>query len=257
MSAPTLDTALAGLAARARTVGALVALDFDGVLAPLVDDPAASRPLPAAAAALDRIARGPVHLALISGRVLAELADLARPPEGTHLVGGHGAERGLWRGGRLERDELRLSPAQTALLVELTERMTALVAGTTARVERKPTAVVLHTRTASPDDAARLTSAAVDLGDRPGIDTMRGKNVVELAVLDVSKGRAIEALRAELGVGTLLYAGDDVTDERAFAVLRADDVTIRVGPGDTAARWRVADPAELAAALTRLADLLE
>jgi trehalose-6-phosphatase len=48
-----------------------------------------------------------------------------------------------------------------------------------------------------------------------------------------------------------------VTDERAFAVLRADDVTVRVGPGDTAARWRVADPTELAAALTRLADLLE
>lgn len=257
MSAPTLDTALAGLAAQARTVGALVALDFDGVLAPLVDDPAASRPLPAAAAALDRIARGPAHLALVSGRVLAELADLARPPEGTHLVGGHGAERGLWRSGRLERDELRLEPAQSALLAELTGRVSALAAGTTAQVERKPAAVVLHTRTASPDDATRLTAAALALGDLPGVDAMHGKNVVELAVLDVSKGRALEALRTELGVGTLLYAGDDVTDERAFAVLHADDVTVRVGPGDTAARWRVADPAELAAALTRLADLLD
>ena len=115
----------------------------------------------------------------------------------------------------------------------------------------------MHTRTATPDDAARLTAAALALGDRDGVDVLQGKNVVELSVLDVTKGRALETLRSELAVQGLLYAGDDVTDERAFAALRPQDVTVKVGPGATAARWRVADPAELAAVLGRLADLVE
>ncbi len=57
----------------------------------------------------------------------------------------------------------------------------------------------------------------------------------------------------------MLYAGDDVTDERAFAVLddAAGDVTVKVGPGPTHARHRVADPEQFAAVLERLAALLD
>jgi len=253
----TLDEALRRLAGQARSDGVLVALDFDGVLAPLVDDPATSRPLPEASRALDRLAAASVHLAVVSGRPLADVARLSRPPSGTIVVGSHGAERGTWTDGRLETVELALDPAEADLLAELGTRLAAQVAGSTGRLERKPAAVVVHTRTATPDDAARLTAAALALGDRDGVDVLRGKNVIELSVLDVTKGRALETLRSELAVQGLLYAGDDVTDERAFTALRPQDVTVKVGPGTTAARWRVADPAELAAVLGRLADLVE
>ena len=71
---------------------------------------------------------------------------------------------------------------------------------------------------------------------------LHGKDVVEISVLSASKGEALTALRDELAAPVVLYAGDDVTDEHAFEALRADDVTVKVGPGETAARFRVDGP---------------
>ena len=256
------DTALAdALAALARHVRggqrAVVALDFDGALAPLQDDPDDSRALPEAVEALQRLARvDGLDLALVSGRSLADLATLAEVPEGTLLVGSHGAERGLLTPTGLEPHPWDLDPEAKSLLVDLSATLGEAVDGTTARLEHKPGSVVLHTRTATRADAERLTRAAVEVGSRPGVDLMRGKDVVELSVVHRTKGDALADLREELRSTALLYAGDDVTDERAFATLRPDDVTIRVGPGDTAARFRVADPEALAGALSLLARLM-
>jgi trehalose 6-phosphate phosphatase len=86
-----------------------------------------------------------------------------------------------------------------------------------------------------------------------------GKEVVELAVVDVTKGVALTLLRDRLGLpfgtGGVLYIGDDVTDERAFAVLDDDsgDVTIKVGPGETLARHRLEGPEDVAITLEYLA----
>jgi len=251
-----LDDALRELAERAARGPVLVALDFDGVLAPLGDDPGASRPLPAASASLERLA-GVVRLALVSGRALTSLGALCGAPDGTLLVGGHGAERGVLRRGTLDRTPLHLPDDAARRLADLTAALTDLVAGSTARAELKPASVVLHTRTATRADAARFTAVMVALGEASGVDVLRGKEVVELAVLDVDKGMALADLRAEVGAVGLLYAGDDVTDERAFAALRPDDVTVKVGDGATGARFRVPGPPEVAATLHRLADLLE
>jgi len=254
---PELDAALRDLADDARRGAALVALDFDGVLAPLRDDPTAARPLPEATAALHRLAGHGVPLAIVSGRALANLAERAGAPPGTRLVGGHGAERGyIGADGAFEPEPFALSPDAAARLAALAADLGRLVAGTTAWVEHKPASVVLHTRTATADDAARVTPAAIDAGRAAGVDVLPGKDVVELSVLDVSKGTALRDLRAELGVARVLYVGDDVTDERAFAVLGPGDVGVKVGDGPTAAAHRVADPPAVAAALTHLADLV-
>ena len=258
MSGPTLADAVQGLADHVRDGGrALVALDFDGVLAPLQDDPGTSRALPAAVEALARLALVPgVALALVSGRALADLAACAEVPGGTHLVGSHGSEHGLWQDGALEQVELDLAPQDARLRDELAESLGVAVRGTSARLEEKPGSVVLHTRTATAADAERLTRLAMELGDRPGVDAIHGKDVVELSVLHRTKGDALADLRRRLDVGALLYAGDDVTDERAFATLRPQDVTVRVGPGATAARFRVADTQEVAALLAGIAERL-
>lgn len=255
-AAPTPHSAVREVAAGARAGTTLVALDFDGVLAPLVDDPAASRALPSSARALARLVDAGVPVALVSGRALADLWAVAQPPPGVHLVGGHGAEHGWATADGLVREPFDLPPDAARALAHLTAALEELTDGTTARVERKPASVVLHTRTARPDDARRLTDAAVALGRGAGVDVLSGKDVVELSVLDVSKGEALRALRARLGVTRVLYAGDDVTDERAFAALEPQDVTIKVGPGATAARHRVADPAAVAVLLDDLAALV-
>ncbi len=236
---------------------ALIALDFDGVLAPLVDDPAASRTTPDAVRALERLCRvSGVRLALVSGRGLADLAQRAEVPDGTLMVGSHGAERGVWDGG-LTRDEHALDAGASVLHAELSAAIDRAAAGTAARVEHKPTTVVLHTRGLPAAVAARLTAKAMRIGDRDGVDTMRGKDVVELSVSSATKGDALAELRSQVGAGFLLFAGDDVTDERAFATLGVNDVTIRVGPGRTAARFRITDTTRVSTLLARLADLVD
>jgi trehalose 6-phosphate phosphatase len=270
-----LDAALATFAAR--TGGPLlVASDFDGVLAPLGDDPLASRPTPAAAAALARLAACErVRLALVSGRRIEDLAHLASPPPGSLLVGSHGAETGEvlapTTDGPDDEDRVRadgtsarvrlipvsLDDAQRDLLTRVTaglEDVAAPVEG--AWVERKPSASVLHTRLSPEAPGAAATAAAVDLGERLDAHTMVGKNVVEIAVTDTSKGIALDALRDAVGAAAVLYLGDDVTDERAFAVLGPGDLGVKVGDGETLAAHRIPDPAAAAEALTTLADLL-
>lgn len=255
----TALTRLAGDVRAGRRV--LLALDFDGVLAPLQDDPAASRPLPASSDALDRLVRHPaVVLALVSGRSLADLYALAGPPPGSVLVGSHGAEHGTVTAGGLEHTPVDLTSAQRERLARLADRLTAIAAEVPgARVEHKPAAVVLHTRTvpatAAPA-AARADRRAVALAEAEGIRPLRGKAVVELAVLRTTKGEAVTALRDRVGADVVLFAGDDVTDEHAFEVLGAEDVTIKVGAGKTAARLRVADPEAFADVLGLLTDLL-
>ena len=219
----------------------LLATDFDGVLAPLVHDPSTSRPVDGSIAALRALARRDgVTVAVVSGRDLASLHTLTgiSPEEDIVLIGSHGAET---------REDLALATgmddAAHARLAAATTAVQAIVAAhPPTRIEHKPAGVVLHTRGVPEPVAAQATAEALAL-DLPGVDVMAGKQVVELSVLPVTKGSALLALAASRGTGATCYLGDDVTDERAFAVLTgADDVTIRVGPGETLAAHRIQGP---------------
>ena len=84
----SLDDALAELA---RVPTLLVALDFDGVLAPIVQDPASSRPLPGSAAAVRALAELPgTTVAMLSGRALHDLREVSGFGPPVRLVGSHG-----------------------------------------------------------------------------------------------------------------------------------------------------------------------
>src|SRR5690242_20470960 len=103
--AAALGDLLARLAADPASRPLLVALDFDGTLAPLQDDPQASRILPDGVEALTRLAAAEgVALALVSGRAMSDLHALAEVPPGTYLVGSHGAERARVTRYGLDRD---------------------------------------------------------------------------------------------------------------------------------------------------------
>lgn len=117
-------------------------------------------------------------------------------------------------------------------------------------VETKPASTVLHVRNASAQDAdAALDAARSGPADWTGVQVTEGKSVIELAVIETSKGHAIDALRAKFGADSVIYLGDDVTDEKAFAHLRAGDVGIKVGDGDTVAAYRITDTDDVATVL--------
>ena len=251
--------ALAALAADPARRPLLVALDFDGTLAPIVDHPLDARPLPESVTAIERISSVPdVHLALVSGRGLEELAQVTGPvPEGTWLVGAHGAERGRIHEGQYLLEPFELDDAARAVQDELfagAEDIASRHAEVLA--QRKPTTVLVHTKMASPQVEAAATAEAVALGERHGLKTVVGKHIVEIAVHPAHKGDGIDALRRTTKARAVVYVGDDTTDEDALARLTDRDVGIKVGPGDTHARFRVADPVEVAVVLGELAEML-
>lgn len=251
-----LRTALLDAVSDPGRLPVLLALDFDGTLAPLQDDPELSRVLPEAAAALRSLAGSParVRLALVSGRAMADLHRLAEVPPGTVLIGSHGAERARVTEHGLDRDVIALTDEQADRLAALGGELQAAARGRDGVwVETKPAAVAVHTRLADPEVGDRAESEALAVGERLGSVTLHGKKVVEVSVLDADKGAALAALRDELHAATVVFAGDDVTDEHAFRALGPQDVTVKVGDGATAARFRVADPEELAALLSGLA----
>ena len=242
-----LVTALDRLVARTKVV---VASDFDGVLAPLVDDPMSSRPLPGSIDTLVSLADLPgVTAAIVSGRDLATLRLLAELPDDSPvvLIGSHGAETSV----DLDLGD-QMDDAAKHRLVGAAAELHEIAAGhPDVRIEHKPVGVVLHTRGVDAAQAESATAAALRIPDSdPGIHAMRGKDVVELSVVKVSKGVALHALSSITASEATLYLGDDVTDEKAFAVLQHDShVTVKVGEGPTSAQHRVGDPAEAVAVL--------
>ncbi|NKX50505.1 trehalose-phosphatase [Arthrobacter deserti] len=248
---PDLRAALEELARAGRL---LVALDFDGVLAPIVERAADARPLPESAAAVAALAGLPdTTTAFISGRALASLRLVGSPDERTLLIGSHGGE--VFTGP--DSRPLELDAQQAAALAAPTAVVECVVAAHPGTVlEAKPAGVVLHTRTAADDVAAAAAAQARTLlQEIPGVHLTDGKRVLETSVISADKGQGLELLRAFSGADAVFFAGDDVTDENAFAVLRARDVGIKVGPGETAARYRVDSPQALAGVHALLADL--
>jgi trehalose 6-phosphate phosphatase len=228
----------------------LVACDFDGTLAPIVEDPATARPLRAAAAALAALATLPrTHAALVSGRSRDDLAALVGSPSGVRLVGSHGGE--LEPGSLAER----LSPEQRERLEGLQRELAAIAATAPGLIaESKPAGVALHYRMADPRDAQRAM-AAVLAGPAAisGVHLRHGKKVVELSVVPDDKGGAVALLRERTGASAVLYLGDDVTDEDVFRTLGEADLGVKVGEGPTSAPVRVAGPREAARLLLDLA----
>jgi len=78
-----------------------------------------------------------------------------------------------------------------------------------------------------------------------------GKDVVELRPAHLHKGTAVQAVAAQHPSRTPLYLGDDVTDEDAFQALPAEAITVKVGEGETAARFRLPDVPAVVAYLQR------
>ena len=107
-------------------------------------------------------------------------------------------------------------------------------------VEEKPRSVTFHTRRLDRKQRRTATHVIAEwAAGRQGIKLLQGKEVFELTVALKSKGDAIATLGAD--VAAVAYLGDDQTDETVFERLGPDDLGIKVGPGDTVARYRVED----------------
>jgi trehalose-phosphatase len=234
-----LDPALRAAVGRiARVPQLLVACDYDGTLAPIVEDPTRATPLPESVAAIRALAALPqTTVAVVSGRALRDLAAMSRLPSEVHLVGSHGSEFDVGFVERMAPELVGLRSRLLAALQEVTRNRPGV------RLEVKPASVAVHTRGADPALAAHVSEAV--LGGPaawPDIHVTQGKEVIELSVIATHKGTALDALRMQLSASAVLFLGDDVTDENAFAHLHGPDVGVKIGPAATLAPFRVASP---------------
>jgi trehalose 6-phosphate phosphatase len=239
-----LESAIRSVASAGRL---LAALDFDGVLAPIVDVPSDARPLPESAAALGALATLPdTTVALVSGRGLADLAAVSGFGSPIRMIGSHGGE--------FDDGAAVLDDDQRERLDRLDAELRRLVGGRPGVVlEHKPAGIAVHVRNAPPEVGARVLEE-VQAGPAAwdGVEATPGKAVLDLSVMDIDKGVALDTLRERVEADAVFFAGDDVTDETAFARLRPGDLGVKVGPGETLAEYRVDAPADVAGLLERL-----
>jgi len=215
--APATAAGRAGLAAlRAQPGRALVALDYDGTLAPVVDRPEDAVPVEGAVEVLASLAARVARVALVTGRpadVVVALGGLADVP-GLVVLGQYGAQR--WEAGVLSGDD----PAPG--LTRLRERVPELVAAQGAALEDKGLSLVVHTRRA-PDPAgalARLRAPLAVLAAEAGLEAHPGRLVIELRPAGHDKGGALRRL-CEPAPSAVLFAGDDLGDLPAFDAVEA------------------------------------
>jgi trehalose-phosphatase len=246
MPEPMLSQLTEALSAFASREIILIALDFDGTLAPLVDDPEASRMIAPARQALAKLtALSGVSVAIVTGRAIDSVKRVADPLKEWFLVGSHGIEV-------LSPGDVTAYETPWLVPVDLTEAFDAVVtAHPGTRLERKPFGLALHTRGVEQPVAQDAESAAHHLCDAWGGDLVvrTGHGIVECSIQQATKGDGIEEIRRRLRPSAVLFAGDDRTDEDGFAVLEAQDVGIRVGGGETIAPYRLADASAVAEVL--------
>ncbi|HJV27922.1 MAG TPA: trehalose-phosphatase [Aromatoleum sp.] len=217
------------------TRGCAAFFDFDGTLvdlAPTPEEIVVAPGLPQLLADLRHQLVGAV--AVVSGRPVTAI-DAYLSPQRFCSAGVHGAE---WRG---PDEEIHRMPAPR--LDAVYEPLEALRMRFPAlRVERKPGAIALHYRQAPELEAVCLDAMHAALERVEGMVLLGGKFVIELKPQGASKAAAVRRFmeQAPFKYRRPWFFGDDVTDEGAFEAVRvAGGVTIKVGPGETIADYRL------------------
>ena len=233
----------------ARTPRLLVVCDYDGTLSPIVEDPAQAVPRPESMQAMRSLAALPDTTAgVISGRALRDLAALSQLPAEVHLIGTHGAEFDAGFAHALDEEARELRRRLEADLDQL------IADAPGVHLELKPASIAVHVRRAEPSVGESVLEA-VRSGPAQwkGVYVTEGKLIIELAVIETDKGAALDLLRRQVDATAALFAGDDLTDEKAFARLSGPDVGVKVGSGASLAEYSVPDTKDIAVMLDFLA----
>jgi trehalose-phosphatase len=223
-----VDDLIAELAARPEEAGLF--LDFDGVLAPIVDRPEDAAPPPETRSELERLVGKYALVAVVSGRASDDVR--ARiGVEGVVCVGSHGLE--------LEPQAERWRRVLAAFAAD--------APWPPREVEVKGLAVAFHFR--GRDDERRAVHELDRIAEsarEEGLVARYGRKILEvLPPVGSHKGTAVRRLLEERRLQRALAAGDDTTDIDSFAALDGLDVAVRVAVASAEAPSALLDAADL------------
>jgi trehalose 6-phosphate phosphatase len=207
---------------------AIVGLDFDGTLAPIVDDPDSAHIHPDAPEVLLELSSVVRAVAVVTGRPARKVLALGGLDEVGREIGATGRELfvvgqyGFERWTSTSRRVISPRPPQglSGFLRELPGVLRDAGAPD-AFVEDKGLAIAVHTRRlADPVGAfGRLEPRLRDLATRYDIVVEPGRNVIEARSPGMDKGTVVRDLAGDLDAGGFLFAGDDPGDLEAFAAV--------------------------------------
>jgi trehalose-phosphatase len=239
------DTARVGARIR-RAPHLLVCLDLDGTLIPIVHDPAVARLSPSMQQGLSTLGScQQVSLAILSGRERADLQARVDLP-GLIYAGNHGLEISGPGWLFVERTAAEHCQAIQALAADLSKKLEH-VPGTL--VEDKGLTLSVHYRQVATADVeeVQLVHSALAGSSYP-FHLTASDMVFEISPrVEWNKGDAVGWIKEQVGKpgALVLYVGDDITDEEAFAAF-PENITIKVGgAAETRAHYRVEDLTEV------------
>jgi trehalose 6-phosphate phosphatase len=196
---------------RAALSSGLVALDFDGTLAPISPHPDDARPLTGVHQILRDVRATGATLAVVTGRTVASLLRVSGfgAVPGIVIYGTHGAER--WQAGELRTPPV--PPGLHELRLSLPKLLTSIAHDPDLWIEDKGLSLVIHARlTAEPERVLEILRAPVgEAAAAAGLGVRPGKEVLEICIPGIDKGTAIRELISDY-TAAAFYAGDDLGD---------------------------------------------
>ena len=210
--------------------GVIVALDFDGTLSPIVDDPAQAHIHPDAREVLVALAEKVLAIAVVTGRPARQALDLGGLEEVGDAVAAVGKELyvfgqyGNERWSSSHRSIVGPRPPQgLATFLRDLPRTLREAGAADAYVEEKGLAVAVHTRRLAEPEAAfeRLLPVLRQQADAHDLIVEPGRNVIEVRSDGMDKGLVVDRLITQLDAKGFLFAGDDLGDVDAFETVAA------------------------------------
>jgi len=219
-------------------------LDYDGTLCELKNKPSDAYPneeIKEVFALLESI--NDIDVYIISGRKREDMEQWFSPYNFT-LIAEHGyyyitPELSDWAVFD-ERSDL----SWKANIIDVFKHFTGMTPG--SFVEEKTASVVWHYRRSDPEfgtwKANQLVGELYEMLSNLPVEIRHGKKIVEVSSSQINKGLVVEHFMGQNKYDAVLCAGDDETDESMFRLDCKEIVSIKVGSGETHAKFNVALP---------------
>ena len=233
-------------------------LDYDGTLAELKKKPADALPNDEINALFSKLEKAkPVDVFLISGRTREDLDQWFSQYE-LNLI----AEHGYYYKHYNSSEWIEFDPQADLTWMDQINDIFQLYTGMTpgSFIEQKTSSVVWHYRNSDPEfgswKAHQLVAELYEMLSNLPVEIHHGKKIVEISSIQINKGNVLEHFMLLNNYDTVLCAGDDETDESMFRLTADNILSIKIGRGNTAAKYRVSSPAAFRKFLTRTIDQL-
>jgi trehalose 6-phosphate synthase/phosphatase len=231
----------------------LVLLDYDGTLVNYTATPEKAKLTLEITDIIRRLINLPgMEIFIITGRRHEDI-DRFLDHIPINIIAEHGAiikENGKWKNQELIGDSWKKS------VISVMNQITDICPG--SFIEEKIYSLAWHYRNAEPDSGYASSRELIRLMNNVvgiyGLKILDGNKVVEILSDSIGKGKAVKKLDEQNIYDFILSIGDDATDEEMFEYFQnhSNAYTIKVGEGDTFAKYKLNDISEVVSLLKKM-----